>query len=192
MNPYAANFQVPAPSPAALATATGTTTSGTAAAVVGLADEGNDHEAAWAEGPSQNGDGAGGYWDEHGQHHPGYGGDDDPAVYHPDGYDPTYHQVTLCVLCCGVPQSESSSDLECKSKWWGLASLCSGCSLARFFFRDGRKKRNNCDFMISFSNNYDVHGTVVAPFRSGRLGGGGCGDRCCARPLPFIYTATPF
>lgn len=86
MNPYAANFQVPVPSPAP-------TTTRTAATAVGLADEGNgeDQEAAWAEDPSQRGDGAGGYWDEHGQHHPGYGGDYDPAVYHPDGYDPTYH-----------------------------------------------------------------------------------------------------
>lgn len=50
-------------------------------------------EAAWAEDPSHNGDGAGGYWDEHGQHHPGYGGEYDPGVYHPDGYDPAYHQV---------------------------------------------------------------------------------------------------
>lgn len=97
MNPYAANFQVPVPS--AAPTATGTT------AVVGVgqglggggeaSDQGGQEAGSWAEDPSQNDDGAGGYWDEHGQHHPGYGGEYDPAagVYHPDGYDPAYHQV---------------------------------------------------------------------------------------------------
>lgn len=83
MNPYAANFQVPVV-PAGTA---GTTT------VVGPGQDGeaNDQsqEAAWAEDPSQSADGAGGYWDENGQHHPGYGGEYDPAAYHPDGY----HQV---------------------------------------------------------------------------------------------------
>lgn len=92
MNPYAANFQVPVPNAAPTATVTG------AAAVVGLegGEHSNDQEqaAAWAEDPSQSIDGAGGYWDEHGHHHPGY----DSAVYHPDGYDPAYHQVCRLVL----------------------------------------------------------------------------------------------
>lgn len=94
MNPYAANFQVPVPSTAPTATAI----TAAAAAVVGLEGEANDQgqDAAWAEDPNQNGDGSGGYWDEHGQHHPGYGVDYDPAVYHPDGgHDPAYHQVCL-------------------------------------------------------------------------------------------------
>ena len=89
MNPYAANFQVPV---------VPTATTGAAVVGPGLEGEVNDQgqeAAAWAaEDPSQNVDGAGGYWDEHGQHHPGYGGEYDPAVYHPDGYDPAYHQVS--------------------------------------------------------------------------------------------------
>jgi len=75
MNPYAANFQVPV------------------SATAPAGGDGEQDSAAWAEDPDQGVDGAGGYWDENGQHHPGYDGSYDPAGYHPDGYEPVYHQV---------------------------------------------------------------------------------------------------
>ena len=92
MNPYAANFQVPAAAPVAAPVAAAAAAGGAA----GLPGDGSEQDAAWAEDPGQSvdGGGGGGYWDEHGQHHPGYDGSYDPAAaYHPDGYDPVYHQV---------------------------------------------------------------------------------------------------
>ncbi|CAN0447047.1 unnamed protein product, partial [Ectocarpus sp. 8 AP-2014] len=84
MNPYAANFQV-----GAAAESSSSRSTAVAAGNVGLASEGE--EAGWGvDEADQNGDGAGGYWDEHGQHHPGYSGEYDPAAaaYHPEaGYD---------------------------------------------------------------------------------------------------------
>lgn len=111
MNPYAANFQVPVPSSAATATATGIAAAAQGPTTTEPMDEGGaeGQEASWVDDTDQHGGGAGGYWDEHGQHqhhHPGYAGEYDPTagVYHPDGYGGArYHQVRLWCVCARAP-----------------------------------------------------------------------------------------